>query len=179
MGYQLLTERDARNLPRAGGMLGMDLDRGKRVNDHGMSFDIMQITQIRRGSPAEAAGLRRGDQIIAVNGQLFASLNTFAAYVGSMRPGSTATVDYMPAGSGPEQAQRVAVRVGGAGQPAGNRDMPPARDQRPEEEASGGMSTGTKLAIGAAAIALFGCYKFGCFSHGGQRGNQPAAAQTR
>jgi hypothetical protein len=26
------------------------------------------------------------------------------------------------------------------------------------------MSTGKKIAIGAAAIALFGCYKLGCFS---------------
>jgi hypothetical protein len=26
------------------------------------------------------------------------------------------------------------------------------------------MSRGKKIAIGAAAIALFGCYKMGCFS---------------
>jgi len=112
---------------------------------------------VKPESPGAQAGLRRGDQLIAVNGRLFPSLQAFASYVGSMEPGSVATIDYMPAGSGPERAERVAVTVGGRGRP------PPQIEER--ERSSGGLSTGTKIAIGAGAVALLGCYEFGCFSH--------------
>ena len=57
---------------------------------------------------------------------------------------------------------------------AGNRNVPPARE---EQAKSGGLSTGTKLAIGAGAAALL-CYKFGCFSGGqGDQAGQPAQGQ--
>src|SRR4051812_35700315 len=74
MGYQLLSEQEARSLPRNDGALGMDLARSQHITDHEMTFDIMQITKVKPGSPAAKAGLRRGDQIIAVNGRLFSSL---------------------------------------------------------------------------------------------------------
>jgi hypothetical protein len=156
MGYQLLSEQEARDLPHNRGALGIDLTRSQRISDNGMTFDIMQVTGVKQGSPGAKAGFRRGDQIIAVNGRLFPSLNVFASYVGSMEPGSVATVDYMPAGGGPAQAERVAVTVGGAGRP-----LPGTED---DQKKSGGLSTGTKLAIGAGAVALLGCYEFGCFS---------------
>jgi len=156
MGYQLLTEQEASGLPRNHGVLGIDVSRSQRITDNGMTFDIMQVTTVKSGSPGANAGIHRGDQIIAVNGRLFPSLKVFAAYVGSLRPGTTTTIDYMPAGSGPEHAERVAVTVGGAGQAS-----PRTEEQ---QQSSGGMSTGTKLAIGAGAVALLGCYKFGCFS---------------
>ena len=163
MGYQLLSEQEARSLPRNHGTLGMDLARSQRITDHGMTFDIMQVTTVKPGFPAAKAGLHRGDQIIAVNGRLFPSLTAFAAFVGSMQPGSVATVDYMPAGGGPEKAERVAVTVGGG---AGQSVQQPEQQQ----QSSGGLSTGTKLAIGAGAVALLGCYEFGCFS---RRNAQP------
>lgn len=156
MGYQLLSEQEARDLPHNRGAFGIDLTRSQRITDHGMAFDIMQVTGVKPGSPGAKAGFRRGDQIIAVNGRLFPSLNVFAAYVGSMQPGSVATVDYMPAGDGPAQAERVAVTVGGVGP-----SVPGPEDDR---QKSDGMSTATKLAIGAGAVALLGCYEFGCFS---------------
>jgi len=83
-------------------------------------------------------------------------LKAFAAYVGSMQPGTVTTIDYMPAGLGPEHAKRVSVQVGGPPHP-----LPQAEER---QQSSGGLSTGTKLAIGAGAVALLGCYKFGCFS---------------
>ncbi|MFL5285658.1 MAG: PDZ domain-containing protein [Rhodopila sp.] len=157
MGYQLLSEQEASGLPRNHGALGIDVSRAQRITDNGMTFDIMQVAAVKQGSPGANAGFRRGDQIIAVNGRLFPSLKAFATYVGSMQPGTVTTIDYIPAGLGPEHAERVAVTVGGLQRP------PTQTEER--QQTSGGLSTGTKLAIGAGAVALLGCYKFGCFSH--------------
>jgi len=160
MGYRLLTEEEAARLPRHGGSLGMDVDRAQRVTESGITFDLMRVKQVRRGSPAAQAGFAPGDTIISVDGQVFPTIAAFAAYVGSTSPGSRIDVDYIPQGGGPQQAQRVAVAVGGAkqaGQPA------PQQDQAPSKS---GLSTGQKLAIGAAAAAVIGCYWTGCLSHG-------------
>ena len=154
MGYRLLSQQEAAQLPRNGGGLGLDVERSDRITDRGLTFDIIRIKDVRRGSTGAAAGLARGDQIIAVDGRVFASLTAFAAYVGAVPPGRPVEVDYIPAGGGPQQAQRVAVEVGQGGRPG----------QGPIAE-SGGMSTGKKLAIGAGAAALLGCYALGCFSH--------------
>jgi len=61
----------------------------------------------------------------------------------------------MPANGGPQQAERVGVTVG-----AGGRAVP----AQTEEQAHTGVSTGSKVAIGVGAAALFGCYKLGCFN---------------
>jgi predicted metalloprotease with PDZ domain len=153
MGYRMLSEQEAATLPHNHGALGLDVSRAQQIVDAEVTFDIMAVTSVRAGSPAGKAGLQRGDQIIAVNSRVFPSLKAFAAYVNSMEEGSVASVDYMPAGSGPARAQRVAVTVGDAAQRHSSRSV------------EGGLSTGTKLAIGAGAVALFGCYELGCFSH--------------
>ncbi|HEY0182617.1 MAG TPA: PDZ domain-containing protein [Rhodopila sp.] len=157
MGYRLLSEQEAGKLPRSHGVLGISVGRAQQIVDAGMTFDIMRVTAVRPGSPAAQAGLHEGDQIIAVNGRVFSSLKAFAAYMGSMEAGSVASIDYMPSDGGPAQAQRVAVTVGDATQPT--------RRAERDRQAQGGLSTGTKLAIGAGAVALFGCYELGCFSH--------------
>ena len=148
MGYRLVSQDDAASLPRNGGALGMDIERAQHITDDGLAFDIIRVKQVRRGSPGAQAGFRAGDQIIAVDGRVFASLTAFGAYVGSPPPGTEIKVDLIPAGGGPQQAQRLVATVGAAGRAA------PA-----------GMSTGTKVAIGIGAAALFGCYELGCFSH--------------
>jgi membrane-associated protease RseP (regulator of RpoE activity) len=168
MGYQLLTAQEAAGLPHNHGALGMDVERSQQITDSGMTFDIIRVKQVRSGSPGARAGFRPGDQIIAVDGRVFPSIAAFAAYVGSLSPGSQATVDYIPAGGGPAQAQRVPVTVGAPGRST----QPPAGSST----ASTGLSTGTKLAIGAGAAALLGCYELGCFSHRGARGEAPAAS---
>src|SRR5689334_8298609 len=167
MGYRLLTEEEAARLPRHGGSLGMDVDRAQRVTESGITFDLMRVKQVRRGSPAAQAGFAPGDTIISVDGQVFPTIAAFAAYVGSTTPGSRIDIDYIPAGGGPQQAQRVAVTVGGRGQPA------PAAGQQGEAPAKAGLSTGQKLAIGAGAAAIIGCYWMGCFSRG-PAGETPA-----
>ncbi len=168
MGYQLLSQQQAAALPRRGGALGMDIGPAQQVNEGGMIFELLRVNGVRRGSPGAQAGFHVGDQIIAADGQVFPSVAAFAAYVGSVPPGRQVAVDYMPANGGPQQAQRVGVTIG-----AGGRAVP----AQAEEPARTGMSTGTKLAIGAGAAALFGCYKLGCFNRStSQPGNAVAGS---
>ena len=175
MGYRLLTPQDAASLPHNGGGLGLDVERAQEMTDSGMTFDIIGVKQARPGYAGARAGLRHGDEIIAIDGHVFPSLQVFAAYVGSLAPGAQAMVDYIPAGGGPAQAKRVAIAI--ASRPG--RPAPPA--QAP------GMSTGTKVAIGVGAAALLGCYEMGCFKRGApqaqpnQGANQgaPAVAQPQ
>jgi S1-C subfamily serine protease len=156
MGYRLLSAQEATALPRNHGSLGMDVERSQEITDGGMTFDIIRIKQVQRGSPGARAGFKTGDQIIAVDGRVFPTLVSFAAYIGALSPGTQATIDYIPVGGGPAQAQRVPVTVGVSG-----------RSSKPNEEttSSTGLSTGTKVAIGVGAVALLGCYEMGCFSH--------------
>jgi len=163
MGYRLLTQQEADSLPRNSGALGMDVERARQIMDDGMTFDVMRVKSVRRGSAAAQAGFKVGDQIIAVDGRVFASVRAFAAYVGSLSPGQEVNIDYMPAGGGPQQAQRLHTVIGS-----------PANAQTTTGTAPPtGMSTSKKIAIGAGAVALLGCYKIGCFSH--RSGGQPVA----
>jgi PDZ domain len=158
MGYRLLSVQEASRLPRHHGALGLDVERAQQITDDGMTFDLIRVKQVRRGSPGARAGFRKGDQIIAVDGRVFPSIAAFGAYIGSIPPGSRISIDYIPAGGGPESAERVPVTIGDAGRPT----QEPPQNGRSEESASSGMSTRTKIGIGAAA--LLGCYALGCFS---------------
>ena len=151
MGYQLLSAQQAATLPQQGGTLGMNVGRGQEITSGGMSFELLRVNAVRPSSPGAQAGLKTGDQIIAVDGRVFPSVAAFAAYVGSKPPGAQVSIDTLPAGGGPQQAQRVAVTLGRGGHAEGG--APAA-----------GMSTSTKIAIGVAAAALFGCYETGCLS---------------
>ena len=143
MGYRLLTPQEASGLRSQGGTLGLDLQGAEMISEPGMSFEIMRVSGVHRGAPGAQAGFRTGDEIVSVNGRVFPSLAVFAAFVHALPPGQPASVDYIPAGGGPAQAQRVQVVPGGAS----------------------GMSTREKVAIGVGAAALFGCYELGCFRH--------------
>ena len=165
LGYTLVTPQEAASLPKAGGALGMDIVSGQHIDDAGLSFELLKVKGVRVGTPGAQAGFHAGDQIVAADGHVFPSLLTFAAYVRSLPPGKLMAVDYIPAGGGPQQAQRVGVTVGDGG-----RAVAPAQaDTAPEHQ---GLSTGTKVAIGVGAAALFGCYEMGCFS----RKRQPVSA---
>jgi hypothetical protein len=169
MGYRLLSVQEASSLARHHGALGLDVERAQQITDEGITFDLIRVKQVRRSSPGARAGFRKGDQIIAVDGRVFPSITAFGAYVASMSPGSRVNVDYIPAGGGPENAERVPVIIGDAGRPT---QEPPQNSQN-DEAASSGMSTRTK--IGIAAAALFGCYALGCFS----KSERPAGTSTQ
>ena len=162
MGYQLLTAEQAATLPRGGGVLGMDISRGQQITDSAIPFELLKVDSVRSGSPAAKAGFRPGDQVIAVDGRIFPSVATFAAYVGAQPPGRTIEIDYLPRGAGPGKAQRVGVTLASSG---------PSQAANPQP-GSHGLTGGQKLAVGAAAVALFGCYELGCFN---RRPQQPAA----
>ena len=168
MGYTLLLASEASQLSRGGGVLGLDVGRAQQISDSGMTFELLKVNSVRRGSPGEAAGIKAGDEIIAVDGRVFPSVATFASYVGSKQPGDRISLDTMPNGGGPRDAQRITVVLGS------NRQV--ARPQ-PSTPVASGLSTGTKVAIGVGAAALFGCYEFGCFSHRKALTPAPAAQQ--
>jgi len=170
MGYRLLTKQQSGGLPRNGGTLGMDVERAQSITDDGMTFDIIRVKQVRRGSSGEHAGFHVGDQIIAMDGWVFPSLAGFAAYVNSVPAGRQISVDYMPANQGPGQAQRVAVAMG----PTSKGTQADVKPQQNDAKEQGGMSTGTKIAIGVGAAALFGCYELGCFSRRTDRNAAPS-----
>ena len=163
LGYKLMTQQQAASLPAKGGALGMDLISGEPINDGGLSFELLKVKGVRVGTPGAQAGFHAGDQIVAADGYVFPRLQAFAGYVRSLPPGKLMAVDYIPAGGGPQQAQRIGVTVGDGG-----RAVAPAGPSAEHE----GLSTGTKIAIGVGAAALFGCYEMGCFSRS-QRTNLP------
>ena len=162
MGYQTLTVDQANALPKGGGKLGLNVGRAQQISSDGMTFALLRVNGVTSGSPGDKAGFRVGDQIIAVDGKVFPNAAAFAGYVGSKRPYDRISVDYMPPNGGPKDAQRVDVALGGAS----------ASASKPAQPQQAGLSTGTKIAIGVGAAALFGCYKLGCF-----RRRTPAMSQ--
>lgn len=158
MGYKLETAAEAAKLPKAGGSLGMKIGPQDDIKSEGLDFQVLKVEGVVSDSPAAQAGLKVGDQIIAVNGHVFPNTRAFAEYVGSIKPGQQINVDYMPQGGGPKDAQRVGVTVGESGHAA----KPQAQQQAQKSE--GGLSTGQKAAIGLGAAALIGCYEYGCIS---------------
>ena len=157
MGYELLTAQDAAALPHNHGTLGLRIERAEQMTDSGLTFDVLRVAGVRAGSAGALAGVRPGDEIIAADGKVFSSISVFAAYVGSITPGSPIMLDEMPAGHGPQDAQRLTVVAQAPGAPTQSTPGP----------RRSGLSTGAKIAIGTGAIALFGCYEMGCFTHHG------------
>ena len=157
MGYRLVTAEQAAGLPHSNGLLGIQAGAGQQINSKDLNFELLKVQGVRPGSPGAKAGFKSGDQLIAVDGRVFANTQAFAKFVGSIAPGRHVTIDYMPAGAGPKAAKRVDVQLA-----ARDGSTVPAEPGKEPEKA--GMSRGKKIAIGAAAIALFGCYEMGCFS---------------
>ena len=118
MGYQMVSAEQASAMPRAGGSLGMKIGPEEMIDSEGLHFAVLKVERVQPDSPAAQASLKVGDQIIAVNGRVFPNVAAFAGYVGSIPPGKLIEVDFMPAGGGPKQAQRVGVTVGEAGRAA-------------------------------------------------------------
>ena len=175
MGYRFLSASDADALPKAGGTLGLNVGPGSQITSGGMTFRLLRVNSVKPGAAGAQAGFRKGDQIISVDGRVFPGVPAFADYVGSLAPGRQINVDFLPNGGGPQEAQRLTATLGGgaSGTAPAVATAPP--EAAPDAPAAGGtLSTGTKVAIGAAAVALFGCYKLGCFN---RFKRQPAAVR--
>lgn len=177
MNYRFLSTKDADSLPKAGGTLGLNVGPGEQITSGGMTFRLLRVNSVKSGAAGAQAGFRQGDQIISVDGRVFSGVPAFADYVGSVAPGRQIAVDFLPAGGGPQEAQRLTATLGG---PSGGGAAPAVASAPPADlpgadapaKEGGTLSTGSKVAIGAAAVALFGCYKLGCFNRFKRR--QPA-----
>ncbi len=178
MNYRFLSAKDADGLPKAGGTLGLNVGPGEEITSGGMTFRLLRVNSVKPGAAGAQAGFRKGDQIVSVDGRVFPTVPAFAGYVGSVAPGGQIAVDFLPAGGGPQDAQRLTATLGGpaaGGAAPAVATAPPAGQPGADAPAGGGtLSTGTKVAIGAAAVALFGCYKLGCFN---RFKRQPAAVR--
>lgn len=97
MGYRLLSVQEASRLPRPRDALGMDVERAQQITDEGMTFNLIRVKQVRRGSPGDRAGFRKGDQIIAVDGRVFPSIVAFHRAAASGAAGAAARARAGPA----------------------------------------------------------------------------------
>ena len=95
---QQIADQLARFGKVARGQLGMS------IQDHPAGMPVAaqsgvqagaMIADVAPGSPAEKAGLRRGDLIIAVNGNPIVNTAQLRARVGLVRVGQTVTLDFM------------------------------------------------------------------------------------
>src|SRR5438132_11440719 len=101
MGYRLLSFQEVSRLPRQHGALGLEVERAQQITDDGMTFDLIRVKQVRRGSPGARAGFRKGDQIIAVDGRVFRASRRSALTSDQSRPAAASVSIIYLQGAGP------------------------------------------------------------------------------
>ncbi len=94
------------------------------------------IAQVVPGSPAEKAGLRAGDIVLAVDGRAVVSANALRNAIGMTRRGSTVTLDVLRDG----RAQKLNVKIEAI---AGERTA--SKDQAPQSGAPSRRLAGVEL----------------------------------
>lgn len=90
------------------------------------------IAQPQRGAPAEAAGLRAGDVIVAVNGEKIDNPRELARRIAAMGPNKTVDITYIR--NGAEKNAKLTLGK-----------LPEERQARAEEEDLGGAGGGAQL----------------------------------
>jgi S1-C subfamily serine protease len=75
----------------------------------GLSGTHALVTEVVTGSPAEKAGLKRGDIIVSVDGTQVSTDNGLASLIGQHKPGDTVTLEVMQPGTASRQ---VKVQLG-------------------------------------------------------------------
>ncbi|MFM2071677.1 MAG: hypothetical protein RLZZ623_1940 [Actinomycetota bacterium] len=98
----LVLRREAAGEPLQQGFLGVSLDQ---------RFDGGRgavVTQVEAGSPADAAGIRTNDVVLAVNGVAMVGEVDLIGTVRDLKPGTTVSVDLMRAG----KAMSISVKLG-------------------------------------------------------------------
>jgi Do/DeqQ family serine protease len=119
------------------GMLGVTVQSVD--SDLAASFNLPAargaiVTSVQNGSPAERAGLKRGDVITAINKQPVIDNNSLRNLVASMAPGSTAEVTAIR--NGREQDFQVALA-----------ELPEKQRAESEESSSGGGTSNEKFGL--------------------------------
>lgn len=75
---------------------------GLRIPDHpysGILLNNLSVERVSPGSPGEAAGFRKGDEVVSVNGIPTSNLRDASEFLSSVRPGDTVTYRIKRAGS--------------------------------------------------------------------------------
>ncbi|NRB63025.1 MAG: trypsin-like peptidase domain-containing protein [Saprospiraceae bacterium] len=83
------------------GLMGVYIDDvdSRRARELGLSEVVgVYITRVTKGGAADAAGLKKGDVIIAVNGVTTETLPEMQEQVGRYRPGNTIAVEFIRKG---------------------------------------------------------------------------------
>lgn len=75
------------------GIQNLTSDLAQSFNFDGTDGSL--IGHVQEGSPAEKAGLRQGDIIIGLNGELTPNINQLRNRIASLEPGSNQTIDVM------------------------------------------------------------------------------------
>jgi hypothetical protein len=91
----LLSVQEAARLPRHRGARGMDVERAQQITDDGMTFDLIRVKQVRRGSPGDRAGFRKGDQSLLSTVEYFRASRRSALMSDRCRPATgSASITY-------------------------------------------------------------------------------------
>ena len=101
MGYRLLSVQEASGLPRRHGALGMDVERAQQITDGGMTFDLIRVKQVRRGSPGDRAGFRRATRSSLSTVEYFRVSRHSALMSDRCRPAAESTSITYLQGAGP------------------------------------------------------------------------------
>lgn len=68
------------------------------------------VTKVERSTPAEAAGLRRGDLIVAVDGREVRDAGDLRNRIGLLRIGDTVRIDYLRSGRPGQASMKIGAR---------------------------------------------------------------------
>eukprot|EP00906_Rhabdomonas_costata_P015771 RCo022629 len=114
----------------------------------------VQVREIVDGSPAESSGLRKGDELVSLNGESIGSLRAFrAALTRLVRVGSVLQVQYLrpdPAG-GPAVAHSTEIRVGDKLMLSARSSATSARGLSGRRGSSGSVSSSMSMSMSASA----------------------------
>lgn len=104
-GSRVVSSREIGDYPNRGGFIGVRLgDEVKMAKRDGTPFVCMTIAKVDVLGAARRAGLASGDRLCAVDGIYFETGQVLGAYLGSLTPGSEATLSYSPPDAPPIQA---------------------------------------------------------------------------
>jgi serine protease Do len=92
------------------------------------------VSAVQPGSPAERAGVRRGDVILEIDGASVSDSNALRNHVARLQPGTTASLKLIRAG----QERQVSVKLG---------ELPRAANDERQGPAQGGKEGGLGLSV--------------------------------
>ncbi len=75
------------------GWLGVSIDDGRSIEMQGQTGTAVRLSSVNEGAPAGAAGLRAGDQLVAIDGRVARGSDALIDDIGSRSPGTRVSLD--------------------------------------------------------------------------------------